>query len=102
MVIFWTLVGITFALVGSIMGWLAFAARDVPDRSELEPGPRRRLNPDQLRMLAYAVMVLLCLLAAMYEAYHFYGTNPEPAPSHEGLSQPAPSTAGASLDARGT
>lgn len=71
MIIFWTLVGITLALVGSIMGWLAFAARDVPDRSEMEPGRQRRLNPDQLRMLAYGVMILLCLMAAMYEAYHF-------------------------------
>lgn len=73
MFVFWSLVAITLVLVGSVMGWLAWKARDVPDTGELDPAQRRRLNPDQLRMLAYAAMILLCLLAAMFEAYYFYG-----------------------------
>ena len=61
---FWYMVGGSLLLVGSIMGVLAWMARDVPDASEKKV--RRRLNPDMIRMLAYAVMVLAALLAAMY------------------------------------
>ena len=61
---FWYMVGGSLLLVGSIMGVLAWMARDVPDASEKKV--RRRLNPDVIRMLAYALMVLFALLAAMY------------------------------------
>ena len=61
---FWYMVGGSLLLVGSIMGVLAWMARDVPDASEKTV--RRRLNPDMIRMLAYAIMVLAALLAAMY------------------------------------
>jgi uncharacterized iron-regulated membrane protein len=61
---FWYMVGGSLLLVGSIMGVLAWMARDVPDASEQKV--RRRLNPDMIRMLAYALMVLFALLAAMY------------------------------------
>lgn len=65
MAAFWILVIFSIALVGSIMGLLAWLAREVPDESEKKS--TTRLNPDQIRMIAYAIMVLVCLLAAIYE-----------------------------------
>lgn len=70
MIGFWILVIVSIVLVGSIMGLLAWLAREVPDASEKKSDTR--LNPDQIRMLAYAIMVLVCLLAAIYELSMWY------------------------------
>jgi len=64
-IFFWVLVVVSLVIVGSIMGRLAFLAREVPDKAEGKV--KTRLNPDQLRMVAYAIMVTICLLAALYE-----------------------------------
>ena len=62
---FWLAILVTFVLVGSIMTWLLLHARHVPDKEEYHT--RRRLNPDQLRLLAYVLFILVCLVAAVYE-----------------------------------
>lgn len=71
MLFFWILIVGSLLIVGSIMGYLAWLARQVPDASERHT--RLRLNPDQLRMLAYLLMVIICLIAAVYELQLWYG-----------------------------
>lgn len=52
------------------MGLLGRLAREVPDRSEaVRP---TRLNPDTLRLLAYALIIIICLIGAMYELRLMY------------------------------
>ena len=66
MALFWILTLSSLLLVGSVMGFMAWLARDVPDPVETHSGPRR-LKPDHLRLLAYALMVAICLLGATIE-----------------------------------
>lgn len=80
MKLFWILAITTLSVVAAIMGYIAWLARQVPDKSEKEV--KLRLNPDQLRMLAYAVMVLLLLLATMYELNVMYPAEAETSPSN--------------------
>lgn len=62
---FWIMTIGTLAVVASIMGYLGWLARKVPDGND-KSAPRR-LTADQIRLLAYALMVLLLLLGGMYE-----------------------------------
>ncbi len=57
-------------LVSAIMGYLALHAKEVPDQSETERP--HRMNPELLRMMAYVLMLLICLLAAIYELHLNY------------------------------
>jgi uncharacterized protein YneF (UPF0154 family) len=70
---FWLLIFGTALLTGSAMGWFFLQARHVPDDSEKNPHARRRLNPDQLRMLSYVVVTLVLLCSTMVELWLFYG-----------------------------
>lgn len=66
MLFFSILVFVTLTVVGVIMVWFGYLARQVPDASE-KAGRRTKLNPDVLRLLAYALMVAILLLAAFVE-----------------------------------
>lgn len=63
---FLILVTVTLIITGAVMMWITHHARQVPGQSE-ESGRRTRLNPDVLRLLAYALMVAILLLAAFVE-----------------------------------
>ncbi len=65
MIWFWLLILLTLALVAPVMILLGRLAREVPD--EHEHRTPTRLNPDQLRLIAYAFVILLILLASMCE-----------------------------------
>ncbi len=71
MLIFWILSLLSIAAVACVMVFVSMKAREVPGESERRV--RHRLNPDHLRLLAYAVVILVCLLAAMYELSVMYG-----------------------------
>ena len=73
MLYFWIFIIGTALVTVPVMAWIFHAARDVPDDSEQNPQTRRRLNPDQLRVLGYVLMTLLLLCGAMVELYLFYG-----------------------------
>jgi len=72
---FWIAVTVSLTIVTAIMAWLFYMARDVPDASEHHV--KRRLNPDQLRLLAYVLFVLVCLAAAVYELSLYDDLEPE-------------------------
>ncbi len=65
MLVFWILSLLSIAAVAAVMIFVSRKAREVPGESESRV--RHRMNPDHLRLVAYAVVILVCLLAAMYE-----------------------------------
>lgn len=66
MIYFWLLTLGSLLIVGAVMLLISRLAREVPDESEKNKG-KRRLNPDNLRILAYAIMVAICLIGALVE-----------------------------------
>jgi hypothetical protein len=57
------------------MGLLFRLAADVPDRAHVRR--RFRLNPEVVRAIAYVLVIVICLVAAMYEV-SLYDDLPEP------------------------
>lgn len=70
MYLFFVAVAVSSLVVCSVMGFLGLLARQVPDESE-RVAPTR-LNPDQIRLLAYVAVAAILLLSSMYELHLMY------------------------------
>lgn len=77
MALFWIMTGVTTVVVGAIMGWVAWTAHQVEDKTETRG--KHRLPPDLVRILAYVLVFLVALLAALYELSLYYGPGAAPA-----------------------
>ncbi|MBI1289806.1 hypothetical protein GC173_00990 [bacterium] len=62
---FWLFAIPSLIIVCAIMGTLFWMAKDVPDASHRDR--KFRLNPELIRAIAYVAVILVCLIAAMYE-----------------------------------
>ena len=63
---FWLVTIPTLLLICSLLIFLTMKARQVPT-SEQQDGKSYRLHPEYIRLLAYLLVILVCLAAAMYE-----------------------------------
>ncbi|MCC5876600.1 MAG: hypothetical protein JJU11_10320 [Candidatus Sumerlaeia bacterium] len=66
MLYFWLLTLGSLLIVGAVMLIISRLAREVPDEMDKSENPTR-LNSDQLRLIAYAIMVAICLVGALIE-----------------------------------
>lgn len=66
MLYFWLLTLGSLLIVGSVMLIISRLAREVPDEVEKSDRPMR-IRPDNLRLIAYAIMVAICLVGALIE-----------------------------------
>jgi hypothetical protein len=72
---FWLLTIPSLLIVCAIMGVLFWHAKDVPDKEH--EARQFRMNPEIIRALAYVLVIVVCLVAAMYEL-SLYEDMPEP------------------------
>ncbi|CAN5436315.1 hypothetical protein BH09SUM1_BH09SUM1_17870 [soil metagenome] len=63
---FWILTSVSIAIISAVMLTIAHLARDVPEKPDAE-GRQTRMDPELLRIIAYAIMIIIALLTAMYE-----------------------------------
>ncbi|MCC6547156.1 hypothetical protein IT570_08295 [Candidatus Sumerlaeota bacterium] len=85
---FWIMTIGTLSIVFAVMGYLGWLACKVPD-GEDKKSPRR-LKGDQIRLLAYAVVVVLLLLGGVYELLMYAGIEKERAAQDAGTATQAP------------
>lgn len=71
MYFFWILTVISIGVTAAVMILVASKAREVPGPRDGKA--RHRMNPEHLRLMAYALVILICLLATMYELSLMYG-----------------------------
>lgn len=69
MPLFWIFICVSMVVIGGMFGALLYMARDAGGEGEK---PTYRMRPDHLRILAYAIMILICFAATMYELHVMY------------------------------
>lgn len=85
---FWIMTIGTLSVVVAIMAYLGWLARSVPDGND--KATPRRLTADQIRLLAYALMVVMLLLGGIYELKMYASIDAERAAAEQAEAAKAP------------